>query len=330
ILGLVSLPAYDDNLFARGIQKEEYDQLLKDPYKPLFNRVISALYEPGSTIKPLVAAGALQDGVITAKTTISDPGVISIQNQYNPAITYNFPDWKPGGHGMVNVYKAIEQSCDIFFYAVGGGWQNIKGLGVDRLNKWYAKFGMGQKTGIDIPGEQDGFIPTPEWKEKTKKESWYQGDTYHISIGQGDLTVTPLQLLNYTAAMANGGTFYKPHLVSKIQTADGQMVKTIAPEVIAKDVVSGENLAVSREGMRLVASAGTGRLLSDLPVPSAGKTGTAQNPHGEPHSWFISFAPYDNPQIAIVVMVENAGEGHEYALPVTKEILNYYFTRPQK
>ena len=330
ILGLVSLPAYDDNLFARGIKKEEYDQLLKDPYKPLFNRVISALYEPGSTVKPLVAAGALQDGVITEKTTISDPGVISIVNQYNSAITYNYPDWKPGGHGSVNVYKAIEQSCDIFFYAVGGGWQNIKGLGVDRLNKWYAKFGMGQKTGIDIPGEEEGFIPTPEWKEKVKKESWYQGDTYHIAIGQGDLTVTPLQLLNYTVAMANGGTFYKPHLVSKIQTSDGQMIKTIEPEVITKDVVSKENLAISREGMKLVAQSGTGRQLSDLPVSSAGKTGTAQNPQGEPHSWFISFAPYDNPQIATVVMVENAGEGNEYALPVTKEILNYYFTRPQK
>ena len=325
ILGMVSLPAYDNNLFAKGIKNDEYEKLLKDPQSPLFNRAIGGTYPSGSIIKPVVAAAALEEKIINPKTTISDPGVINIVNKYNPSIVYSFPDWKPGGHGRVDVYKAIEQSCDIFFYALGGGWQNIPGLGEKRLTNWLAKFGLGKKTGIDLSGEKEGFIPTAAWKEKVKKEIWYQGDSYHLAIGQGDFLATPLQILNYTIYFANGGIMYKPHFVTEIDTPEGQLVRKIDPEIVAKDLVSRDNVQVVREGMRRVVASGTARSLSNLPFTVAGKTGTAQNPHGEPHAWFIAFAPYENPKIATVVLIENGGEGSSAAVPVTREILQYWW-----
>jgi len=330
ILGMVSLPAYDNNLFAKGVKNDEYEKLLKDPQAPLFNRAISGTYPSGSIIKPVVAAAALEEKIINPKTTISDPGVINIVNKYNPSIVYSFPDWKPGGHGRVDVYKAIEQSCDIFFYALGGGWQNIPGLGEKRLTNWLAKFGLGKKTGIDLSSEKEGFIPTAAWKEKVKKEIWYQGDSYHLAIGQGDFLATPLQILNYTIYFANGGIMYKPHFVTEIDTPEGQLVRKIDPEIVAKDLVSRNNVQVVREGMRRVVASGTARSLSNLPFTVAGKTGTAQNPHGEPHAWFIAFAPYENPKIATVVLIENGGEGTSAAVPVTREILEYWWQNMQK
>jgi len=263
--------------------------------------------------------------VITPQTTIFDPGVISIVNKYNPAITYTFPDWKPGGHGRVDVKRAIEQSCDIFFYTVGGGWQDIKGLGTEKLVEWFDKFGLGKKTGIDISGEGEGFIPTPAWKEKTKKEIWYLGDTYHIAIGQGDLTATPLQILQYTMFFANGGKLLKPHLVSAIEDEEGKVIKKIEPEVVKTNFVSPANIETVREGMRAVVTQGTARSLSGLGFSAAGKTGTAQNPHGEPHALFTAFAPYENPEIALVIVIENGGEGSSVAVPVAKEVLEYWY-----
>jgi len=291
----------------------------------MFNRAISGQYPPGSVVKPVVATAGLEEKIISASTTISDPGIITITNPYNPSIVYSYPDWKPGGHGRVDVEKAIEQSCDIFFYSVGGGWQNIKGLGAAKLAEWYEKLGLGKKTGIDIPGETEGFVPTSDWKEKTKKEIWYQGDTYHISIGQGDLLATPLQLLNYTMYFANGGTIYSPHFVEEIQSPEGSLLEKIEPKKIAENLASPSNISIVREGMKRVITQGTARSLSDLPFSLAGKTGTAQNPHGEPHAWFISFAPFDDPQIALVVFLENGGEGSSTASPIAKEILKYWY-----
>jgi penicillin-binding protein 2 len=330
ILGMVSFPFYDNNLFTKGIKKEDYEKLLKDPQKPMVNRAIAGLYPPGSTIKPVIASAALTEGIITTSTTIKDPGIITIVNKYNPSIVYKFPDWKPGGHGTVDIYKALEQSCDIFFYALGGGWQNIQGLGEKKLVSWLSKFNLGKKTGIDLNGEEEGFIPSASWKEKVKKETWYQGDSYHLAIGQGDLLVTPLQLLHYTAYFANGGTFYKPQIVEKIEDSDGNLIKAFKPEVQEKDLIPKKYLDVVREGMRRVTAQGTARSLSDLPFSSAGKTGTAQNPHGEPHAWFISFAPFEDPQIATVVLLENGGEGSSAAVPVTKDILRYWLSERVK
>jgi penicillin-binding protein 2 len=330
ILGMTSFPSYDNNLFAKGIKKEDYEKLIQDPQKPMFNRAIAGLYPPGSTIKPVIASAALTEGIINTSTTISDPGIITIVNKYNPSIVYKFPDWKPGGHGSVDIYKALEQSCDVFFYSLGGGWQNIQGLGEKRLTSWLSKFNLGKKTGIDLNGEEEGFIPSASWKEKVKKETWYQGDSYHLAIGQGDLLVTPLQLLHYTMYFANGGTFYKPQIVEKIEDSEGNLIKTFEPEIQEKDLIPKKYLDVVREGMRRAAAQGTARSLSDLPFSSAGKTGTAQNPHGEPHAWFISFAPFEDPQIATVVLLENGGEGSTAAVPVTKDILRYWLSERVK
>jgi len=325
ILGLVSLPAYDNNLFARGIQKEEYEHLVQDPTKPMFHRAIAGLYPPGSVIKPVIGAAALAEKLITPETFIYDPGTIVITNPYNPAITYRFKDWKPGGHGRVNLLVAIEQSCDVFFYALGGGWQNIQGLGEKKLRTWLSRFGLGAKTGIDLPGENEGFVPSARWKEEVKKEIWYQGDSYHLAIGQGDLLVTPLQVAQYTAYFANGGVAFQPHLVSEIHPPNKEVIK-IKPKVAIQNLISPEDTRLIREGMRRVITQGTARSLNNLPFTLAGKTGTAQNPHGQPHAWFVAFAPYENPQIVTVVLVENGGEGSSTAVPVTREILEYWYT----
>ena len=238
--------------------------------------------------------------------------------------SYTFGDWK--AHGPSDVRTAIAQSNDIFFYTVGGGYGNISGLGMTRMKKWDNLFGFGNATGIDIGGEATGLIPDEQWKLDTIKEKWSVGNSYHAAIGQGYVTATPLQLANYTAAIANGGTLYKPHLVSQIRKSDGSVIN-IDPEIIRSNFVSPDVLNVVREGMRQTVLAGTAQPLKDMPIAIAGKTGTAQFGVGgkQEHGWFISFAPYDNPQIAMAVLVEGAGEGFTSALPVTKDVYQWYF-----
>lgn len=331
ILGMVSLPDFNNNLFTTAPQEiflKEYARLSQDPNQPLFNRAIAGIYPPGSTIKPLMAVAGLSEGVISEQTHILDKGEIKVPNQYNPQIIYTFPDWKPGGHGLVNVFTAIAESCDVFFYGVGGGYEQISGLGSAKIQDWFRKFNLGSETGVDLTGENPGLVPTNEWKRKTKGEDWYQGDTYHISIGQGDLLVSPLQLVNYISAIANGGKLLRPHLVSKILDSEGKVVKEIKTEVKNEKLADNHVIDIVKEGMRLAVTSGTARELSDLPVPAAGKTGTAEFDNNKSaHAWFTAFAPFDNPQIAVVVLVEGGGEGHETAVPVAKEILRYYFTR---
>ena len=317
MLGMVSLPSYDNNLFTKNIAGE-YKKLLDDPAKPMVNRAISGLYPSGSTIKPFVASAGLQEKVISENTTINDSGEIKVGD-------WVFPDWK--AHGHTDVRKAIAESCDVFFYAVGGGWDKISGLGVERLDKYLGLFGFGEKTGIDLSGEEGGLIPTPEWKKKVKKESWYLGDSYHLSIGQGDFLSTPLQVLGATSAIANGGELLTPHLTTKITDHDGNTIKEIGKEVIRKDFIDSDNINIVREGMRQTITSGSGKLLNDLPFEVAGKTGTAQfNNNEKNHAWFTAFAPYDNPEIALVVLVEGGGEGNEVAIPVAKKILEWYMS----
>lgn len=328
ILGMVSLPSFDNNLFSKGIKPQEYKALIENPTKPLFNRSIAGTYPSGSVIKPVVASAGLQEGVITQSTTISDSGSLVVKNQYNPAIEYIFKDWKSSGHGTVNVIRAIEQSCDIFFYYVGGGFEKFKGLGATRLEKYMRLFGLGSKLGIDLPNEESGLVPTPEWKQRVKGESWYVADNYHMAIGQGDVLTTPLQVATWTATVANGGTLYKPQIVSRVTDDLGNTLKEFAPEVIRKDFISSNNINIVRQGMRAVITQGTGRSLSSLPYEVAGKTGTAQyGPNNSKlHAWFTAFAPYNNPEIALAVLVEGGGEGNEVAAPVAKQILEYYFS----
>lgn len=319
VVALVSFPSYDNNLFAKGIANDEYKTIISDKNLPLLNRVIGGEYPPGSTIKPAVAAAALAEKTITPETTVADShGAINIGS-------WRFGDWKT--HGTVDVRKAIAESCDVFFYSVGGGYGNIQGLGMDRMKKYENLFGFGEPTGIDLIGESKGLIPSEEWKMEKIKEKWYIGDSYHASIGQGFVTATPLQLANYTAAIANGGTLYYPRIVNRIRSIEGKE-KIIEPKITRSNFISKNVLDVVREGMRQTVVSGTARILNDLPVEAAGKTGTAEFGTGdETHSWFIAFAPYDNPEIAIAVLVEGGGEGNSAALPVAKDALGWYFSQ---
>ncbi len=317
VLALVSLPGFDNNLFTHGISGRDYSTIINDPNKPLFNRAISGEYPPGSTIKPLIATAALTEGVITPSTIIDGlGGSINIGN-------FHFGDWAV--HGPSDVRTAIAQSNDIFFYTIGGGYGNIQGLGMDRMKKYENLFGLGSLLGIDIPGESDGLIPSEQWKQENVGEKWYLGDSYHAAIGQGFVTLTPLQLSNYIAAIANGGTLYQPHFVSQIKETGGPAIN-IESKVLQNNTNLASAIKVVQEGMRKTITDGTARSLSDLPVKVAGKTGTAQfGGENKTHAWFVSYAPYDDPQIALAVLVEGGGEGSSSSVPVTKNVYQWYF-----
>lgn len=322
ILALVSLPAYNNNFFARGISQSDYNIFANDPDRPLFNRAVSGEFPSGSTIKPIFSAGALQEGIITPVTSFLSNGGIRIGQWF-------FPDWRSGGHGQTNVRKAIAESVNTFYYYIGGGYGDFRGLGLDGLIKYSELFGLGRVSGLDLPGERPGFVPTEAWKREVKNEPWYIGDTYHFAIGQGDVLVTPLQVANYTAALANGGTLYKPRLVSKILGSDNQVIKTIEPEIIREKIINEDHLRVVQEGMRQTVTSGSARSLASLPVEVAGKTGTAQwSSTKEPHAWFIGFAPFNDPEIALVILVEEGTGGDISATPIAKDILSWYFSDP--
>ncbi len=325
ILALISLPAYNNNLFARGISQQEYNKFLNNPYKPLFDQAIGGQFPSGSVIKPVYAAGALQAKIITENTTVLSTGGIRLGS-------YFFPDWEVGGQGITNVKTAIAWSVNTFFYYIGGGYKNFKGLGVKGLDKYARLFGLGKVTGIDLPGEASGFVPTAAWKERVKKQPWYVGDTYHLAIGQGSLLVTPLQVANYISAVANGGTLYRPHLVTKILSPNNKLIKAIKPVVIRSNFISENNLQIVREGMRQAVTDGSARSLRSLPVSSAAKTGTAQWSKTEPpHAWFTAFAPYKKPEIVIAIIVQKGNEGSDITELISRDILNWYFTvdKPQ-
>jgi penicillin-binding protein 2 len=321
VLTMISVPSYDNNLFARGISSDEYSKLINSADQPLFDRAISGQYPSGSTIKMVVAAAALQEGVITEHTTVNSTGGIRVGQWF-------YPDWKAGGHGVTDVRKAIAWSVNTFFYTIGGGYEDFSGLGVDRLSNYMRLFGLGTETGIDLPSESPGFVPSKAWKEQVKGEKWYVGDTYHLAIGQGDLLVTPLQDANWTAVFANHGTLYQPHLVKAILTNNDQTVTPVKPKIIRQNIVDQYNIEVVRQGMRQTVTDGSADKLQSLPVQVAAKTGTAQWGSGTiPHAWFTCFAPYKNPQIVVTVMVEEGKEGSQISLNVAQDILQYYFTR---
>lgn len=321
ILAMVSLPAYNNNNFASGIDREIYQSLINNPNQPLFNRSIGGEFPAGSTIKPFFSAAALEEDVITENTNFLSTGGIRIGQWF-------FPDWLSGGHGRTNVRKAIADSVNTFYYYIGGGYQDFEGLGLENLVKYSLLFGLGEKTGIDLTGEASGLVPTEEWQERVKQEPWYIGNTYHFSIGQGDVSVTPLQMLNATSAIANGGTLYKPQLVAQIRNSDDRIVEDLDKEIIRQDFIDDYNLEVVRQGMRQAVTSGSARRLSLLDVDAAGKTGTAQwSSQKDPHAWFSGFAPYDDPEISFVILVEEGGEGSEVSVPIAFDILNWYFSQ---
>ncbi len=329
VLAAISLPNYDNNLFAKGISSADYTKLLADSGQPLFNKAINGGYPSGSIIKPIVAAAALDERVVTPQTVIVDKGQLDIPNPYDPKVTYTFHGWEHSGLGSMNIFSALAMSSDIYFYTVAGGYGPFRGLGVGKLTSYYARFGLGQKTGIDLPEEASGRVPTPSWKQRVIHEGWYTGDTYNISVGQGDILVSPLQMAMATAAVANGGTLYKPYLVQQVTALDGQVVKKYQPTIVRSNLATPESLAIVRQGMRQAVQSGTACCVLDkeVSVAVAGKTGTAETDPGKraPEAWFTSFAPYDDPKIVVVALVENAGEGAEYAVPAVRETLAWYF-----
>jgi penicillin-binding protein 2 len=323
VLAMASLPDYDNNQFAKGISQRAYQRLLADSNNPLLNRTIAGTYPSGSTIKPLVAAAALQEGVINEDTTIVDRGYIDIPNRYNASRGYRFRGWRPGGLGPMDVRRALAYSSNIYFYTIGGGHGGIDGLGASRLVRYYRSFGLGQRTGIDLPGEVSGTVPDPETKQELTGTPWYLGDTYNISIGQGDLRLTPLQILMAHAAIANNGSLLQPHLATQ-PSPKGHTKPTKAIPI------APSHLQIVREGMHDMPYRGvfSSSRFARIPVQIAGKTGTAQasNPGGggRPHGWFVAFAPYEKPHIALLVMIENV-EGSTVALdPVVNTLVDYF------
>ncbi|MBI5793641.1 penicillin-binding protein 2 [Candidatus Uhrbacteria bacterium] len=317
VRALVSLPTFESNDFVGGIPQDRYEALLNDPDQPLFPRAISGEYPSGSIFKPFVAYAALAEGIVGEHTSFLSTGGVRIGQWF-------FPDWKAGGHGVTDVRKAIAQSVNTYFYIVGGGLDDVTGLGVERISTYAKRFGFGSPTGIDLPGEADGFLPSKEWKEQVKGERWYVGDTYHYAIGQGDFLTTPLQMAVAVSTIANGGNRYVPYVVESVDGAGASRIVHQAPVTV--EGLDASALELVREGMRETVTSGSARSLSVLTQAVAGKTGTAQTPGGRPyHSWFIGFGPYEDPTLTLVVMVEEGGESTDAAVPLAKELFRWWF-----
>jgi penicillin-binding protein 2 len=353
VLALVSLPSYNIQEFSDGISSRAYAALVNDDHRPLFNRCLGGLYAPGACAMPFVALAALRQGVIDGETVHVCKGGVHIPAEYNEISRKLFRCWQPGGHGPLTVAGALAQSCDVFFYnlsvppavdarnrpfryyeaAVGGTPIEFKGLGIERLNEGAAAVGLGRKTGIELPGEEAGLLPTPEGKRKRGGGEWSVGDTINTGVGQGDFQVTPLQMAVAVAALANGGTLYRPRLLKSILRDGNRRIEEQEPVVVGRLEAPREVIETVRQGMRQTIVSGTGRRLDVPGIVVAGKTGTAETETADapgatgqkPHAWFTAFAPYDRPRIALVVILEKAGYGAVHALPVAERMLRAFF-----
>ena len=335
VLAMVSLPAYDNNHLTDPVDEEMFLQLLTDPAKPLANHAIAEVYPPGSTFKEVTGSAALQEGVATASTTITSRGLITVPDEYNPDRVYTYPDW--AALGALDFYEGLARSSNVYYYYLAGGYfedgeQVFRGLGAKRLADYARQYGLGVPTGIDLPGEAPGLVPDPAWKQDTIYEPWTLGDTYYFGIGQGYLTLTPLQLLGVTAAIANGGDVLVPRLVRDIVDEEGNVIKLLERQVARRLNISDKNLAIMREALRQSAAYGTARSGASSFITIAGKTGTAEfgpelaDGDQETHGWYTGFAPFADPEIALVVFLEK-GSGRTDAGPVAKQIFDYYFGR---
>ena len=309
VRAIVSYPSYDPNVIANDSSPEIMEKYSANPGRPFLDHAVQGVYAPGSIVKPLIASGALTDGTITPDTVINDPGFISLPDPYHPGKKFIYKSWRE--LGPMDVRDAIAWSSDVFFYAVGGGFENQKGLGIDRLNYWYRQFGLGKQTGIDLPGEATGLLPTPEWKRKIFNEPWYLGDTYFTAIGQYSMQVTPLQMARATAALANGGKLFTPTMAAD---------KSPKYSLVLADASA---MKVVREGMRQAVTAAIAGTLNLPYVKVAAKTGTAQTGTRNQYdnSWVIGFFPYENPQYAFAVVLERGPEGSgSQAVNVMREL----------
>ncbi len=330
VLAMASSPSFDQNAFISGMSHEAWNAMVADPLHPLENKAIQAEYPPASTYKIIAATAALEEGIIDSNTSFYCPGSIRFGNR-----TYRC--WKRWGHGDMDILGALRESCDVFFYKVG------MELGVDRL-AWYARaFGLGEPTGVDLNHEADGLVPTARWKKERIGVSWQKGETLSVVIGQGFNLATPLQMAMVVAAVGNGGTRYRPHIVKTIRTADGKSIFESKPQVVGKLPISEENLRILREGLFQAVNQRKGTAWAsrlDGQMVMSGKTGTAQvvgrkdddangDGQGEPikdHAWFVAYAPQDHPRIAVAVIVEHGEHGSSAAAPIAAEMIRFYLS----
>ncbi|KKS96296.1 hypothetical protein A3B05_01315 [Candidatus Giovannonibacteria bacterium RIFCSPLOWO2_01_FULL_43_160] len=301
ILALASAPEFDPNLLSKKNTSEEINKLLYDEGKPFLNRAVSGLYAPGSIVKPALAIGALLENIITPDKKIMSTGSISLPNPYDPARPNIFLDWK--AHGLVDMRQALAVSSDVYFYEIGGGYQDQKGLGPWNIKKYFSMFGFEEKSGIDLPGEKSGHLPDPS--EKQGGRDWTIGNTYHMAIGQGDVTVTPIGMISYVSAIASDGIIRYPHLVRAVVDKNKKPLQIFSYPSRRVLPISPDIFKVIKEGMRDSAKFGTAQGLSGLPIEIAAKTGTAEvGGTNTVHSWSIGFFPYENPRVAFVILME--------------------------
>ena len=330
ILALVSTPTFDPNLFVDGIRTEDWDLLNTSPDRPMLNRTLNGAYPPGSTFKPFMALAALETGKRTANQTFADPGFFTFGN-------HTFRDDKKGGHGMVDMYKSIVHSCDTYYYLLAND------MGIDAIARFMGPIGFGSKTGVDLEGESEGVLPSPEWKKrrfkKPEQKKWFAGETISIGIGQGYNSYTPIQLAQAMAALANNGVLYRPHLVKYITNSKTGEKTFIEPEPLRTLPWKQQHIDVVKKGMVGVVKEGTGaRAFAGAGYESGGKTGTSQvfslkgaeykaskiKKELHDHALYVAFAPVDNPKIALAVLVENGGFGAQSAAPIARMVLDYY------
>lgn len=329
VLALTSHPNFDPNLFASGISRKDWKELITNRRYPLQNRAIQGLYPPGSVFKIVMATAALEEGIIQPNTTFHCPG-------YFPFGGRSFRCWRKQGHGTVSIHRALVESCDVFFYQVG------RRLGIDSIARYSSAYGFGKPIGLELAHEKGGTVPSTAWKRRVLRQPWYPGETISVSIGQGYNQMTPLQIANMVATVANGGKLYRPFLIKRVETPSGKVVKENSPQLVHTLSVQPKNLAIVQQGLWGVVNepGGTaGRARPSIPgVEMAGKTGTAQvislakskedrtkNEEEEDHAWFVAYAPFGDPQLAMAVLVENGGHGGSAAAPIAKAIVDRYF-----
>lgn len=327
ILALLSKPSFNPNMFSSKVSVEDWQKMAQDPWRPMYNRALMSQYPPGSVFKLINAAAALESGAATPQTAFRCSGKFNLGSQ-------EFKCWNKGGHGTVDLYHSITQSCNVYHYQLG------LRTGIDEIARVAKELGLGAPVGLGIGDEAKGLVPTPEWKKKAYGGEWYSGNTVITSIGQGMILTTPLQLANAVAAIANGGTLYKPTVIKSLEAEDGEVLQQFEPQVIRQVNISAETLAFLRKAMwGVVNDGGTGSKAFIPKVGVSGKTGTAQvvkitearkraAARGvlsvRDHAWFVCFAPYEHPQVALVVFVEHGGAGGQAAAPIAKQILEAY------
>jgi penicillin-binding protein 2 len=329
VLALASSPTFSQEAFERGLTTQEWQKINNDKSHPLENRALKGQYPPGSVFKIVMAVAGLEEKVVTPGTIIPCTGALPIGNHV-------FHCWRKRGHGGVELHRAMVHSCDIYFYEVG------RQLGIERIAQWSRRFGLGAPTGLDLDKEMSGLAPSIAWKKARFNQPWHEGDTISVSIGQGYNLTTPIQMARVVAAIANGGKVYKPYVVEKVESPAGEILYRAKPEVQSRLGASPATLEAVRESLVGVVNDGTAKAARLAHIQVAGKTGTAQvvaidrdNPKKkqarskEDHAWFVAYAPADDPQVAVAVLIEHGGHGGEDAAPLARRVIKAHLSDPE-